>query len=212
MRCTMQAGAIYVFRRDRELRGALNALVRPPVWHRWDRGGLFAVDAGRGHWFGHVLAVSGFKALVGAPGDASFGAMSGAAYAVDISWGDVELRDHLVPVLERSEQLRAIISLQRVANLHRDVTLSYHVSDETARGISATDRDRCELLAPSQRNGQGCGDYLHMTGEVTLFAGQGETFLLVPITDDTCYERFKEFFQLRVRRLRLHARARVGLP
>jgi hypothetical protein len=72
--------------------------------------------------------------------------------------------------------------------------VQYATRDGSARGVSARHAAHCSGLAPAQRGGARCGDYVHSAGTLTFPPGATRRDVLVPLVDDECAEAGSEHF------------------
>lgn len=211
----VEAGAVYVYRRLPLVAAGL-AVSRPAFWNETELAWVPAVDAHAQQWFGRDVALSAGSMLVGAPGDGGPPALRlpqgiGAAVAADVRWSRVQMASSVVPVLESGGFSRLEIPVRRRPPLDAVLSVAFATSDGDARGIGQAKAAACRALAPQDRGQSGCGDFERTAGVLTFPAGITRAYVVVPVTEDRCFEAGSKVLLVQVRALRRGGRlARIA--
>ena len=93
-------GVVYIYRRRPEERAALEVLLMEPLWHIEQHSQLLVENTQEGDLFGRDVAINGFTALVGAPGDSTIEDSAGSVSAFDVEYQRIRFEKEEYSVME----------------------------------------------------------------------------------------------------------------
>jgi hypothetical protein len=195
-----QAGAVFLFKRENELRDGLGTLLAPPYWPSYEHARLQARDYDPRDHFGKSVAIAGLSLFAGAPDDDGKGIDGGASYFFDTEFVKMGFRQKIFPVMENTLARRVEVNVRRdlfcggnrpACDLSKPATISYSTSDITAVGVDQARYDDCMSKPITQRTSI-CGDYLQASGEVTFNVFDKAKSFFVYLIEDNCYEHYME--------------------
>ena len=119
-------GVVYIYRRRPEERAGLEVLLMEPLWHVEQHSQLLVEDVRDGDCFGLDVAINGFTALVGAPGDSTIEDSAGSVTAFDVEYQRVKFEKHEFSVTENFHLGRIAVRVRRAATQYRFTGLPAH--------------------------------------------------------------------------------------
>jgi hypothetical protein len=195
-----QAGAVFLFKRENELRDGLGKLLAPPYWASYEQARMQARDFDPRDHFGKSVALAGESLFVGAPDDDGKGIDGGAAYFFDTEFMKMGFRQKIFSVMENDLARRVEVNVRRdlfcggnrpACDLENPATISYSTSDITAIGVDQARYDDCMNKPITQRTSI-CGDYLQTSGELHFKKFEKAQSFFVNLIEDNCYEHYME--------------------
>ena len=159
-------GVVYVYRRVPEKRDGLWRLLSPPEWPIQQHSTLLLPSTAPGDRLGSSVAISGYTALVGAPGDSRLQPQAGAVASIDTEYQRIHFEKAEYVVTEDHRLKRAIVRVLRDGDTSEPLMLEWATRDITAIGVNATVAAECDLLPYANRSRAGCGDYTQKSGVV----------------------------------------------
>lgn len=217
-----QTGAIYVFRRNPEVRTDIGTFISKPYWMPQENMKLQYPDLAeseRGQ-FGYSVSLTGYDAIVGAPGKPAIGPIGsdypdhnsaslraypngGAMYSIDVSAVNVRFEQKEYSVLENHQTLasmqnRVKIQVRRFSDLNTTVQVTYSTSDITANGVSEAQAAYCQTLLYTKRGQNYCGDYVQQSGVITFDPDDEVVEFELRTINDNCNEGHSEYVLLQL--------------
>lgn len=206
-----QAGAIYIFKQQREQRDGLNNLLEPPQWMSKEHAKVQAHDKRSQDWFGYAVAVSGYTMVGGSPYQDTLAVDAGAVYPMDLEFQVIRFDRKDFAVKENSElgnndpgvAIDVLREYDFESMYDTSLTIAFSTTDITAIGVTPANRDQCLRRAKGQRTPEyfapgGCGDYAHTSGYLTFGPTERKKQIIVRTVDDACYERHMEYIHVQL--------------
>ena len=193
-----EAGTAYVFLRESARYGPNGEVTHEPFWRTTEHSRIAPPDVAARDHFGYDVSHDGTTSIIGAIGHDGYADNGGSAFVIDMEWVRVKFSKVEFSVLESDRTLK--IFVERDLSWSNGLfSIGYSTSDLTAVGVDSLRYNECMNMHALDRDG--CGDYLHSSGEVTFNPGEQHAYFTMSIIDDKCIENHIEYAQLNLHQL-----------